>query len=60
MKPSDMFAFMRGLESTAFFKQVWFHVFPMELRKEVATASLTDLDEIPKRADLIQESLKLE
>ena len=55
-----MLAFMRSLEGTALFKKVWFHTFPMELWKQVATVGLTGLDEIAKRADLIQESLKLE
>ena len=59
MKPSDMLEFMRGLQGTALFKQVWLRTLPMELRKQVASASLTDLDEIAKRADLIQESLKV-
>ena len=57
---SNMLAFMRGLEGSALFKQVWFHTFPIELWKQVASAGLTDLDEIAKRADIIQESLKLE
>ena len=48
MKPSDMLAFMRGLQSTALFKQVWLSTFPMELLKQVASAGLTDLDEIAK------------
>ena len=48
MKPFDMLAFMRGLQGTALFKRVWLCTFPMELRKQVASAGLTDLDEIAK------------
>ena len=59
MKLSDMSAFMRGLQGTTLFKQVWLRTFPMELCKQVASAGLTDLDEIAKQADLIQESLKV-
>ena len=59
MKLSDMLAFMRGLQGTALFKPAWLSTFPMELHKQVASAGFTDLDEISKRANLIQESLKV-
>ena len=57
VKPSDMLAYMRGLESSALFKRVWLHAFPTELGKQVATAGLTDLDGIATRADHIQETI---
>ena len=59
MKPSDMLAFLRGLQGTALFKRVWLHPFTLELHKQVASAGLTNFDEITKRADLIQEPLNV-
>ena len=53
-----MLAYMHGLESSALFKQVWLRTFPIALRKPVATAGLTDLDDIAARADVIQETIR--
>ena len=53
-----MLAFMRGVQGTSLLKQSWLCTFQMELCKQVASAGLTDLNEIAKQADLIQESLK--
>ena len=53
-----MLAYMCGLEGSVLFKQVWLCTFPMELRKPVATAGLTNLDDIAARADRIQETIR--
>ena len=57
MKPLDMLAYMRGLDSLALLKRVWLRTFPTKLRKQVANAGLNDLDDIAARADHIQETI---
>ena len=56
MKPSGILL----SHGTSLFKQVWLRTFPKKLWKQVTTTGLTDLDEIAKRADLLQECQKLE